>query len=64
MPRDRSDAEEVGVLPGLYFLLLLGTQGNEAELRGGIHGGGRDEVLRQVLQVLLPRPSGHRSKLL
>lgn len=63
-PGDGAHAEQVGVLPGLDLLLLLGPERDEAELHRRVYGGRAHEVLGEVLQVLLPRTSRHGSELL
>lgn len=63
-PGDGPDAEQVGILPRLDLLLLLGSQGDEAEFDGGVDGGRADKVLCQVPQVLLPCARGHGAELL
>lgn len=63
-PGDGAHTEHVRILPGFHFLLLLGSQRDEAELHGWIYGGRADKVFSQILQVLLPRASRHDSELL
>ncbi len=63
-PRDGSHALEMGVLPRLHPLLLLGPQRDEAELHCRVHRRRAHEVLREVLEVLLPRAGCHGTELL
>lgn len=63
-PGDGAHAEHVRILPGFHFLLLLGSEGDEAELHGWVYGGRADKVFSQILQVLLPRASSHDPELL
>ncbi len=63
-PRDGAHALEMGVLTWLHPLLLLGPQRDEAELHRGVHCRRAHEVLREVLEVLLPRAGRHSAELL
>lgn len=63
-PGDGPHAVQMRIPPRLHALLLLGPQRDEAELHRGVHRRRAHEVLREVLEILLPRAGRHGAKLL